>query len=132
MRAELEQVPKVKKVALLVALKKCGAFEFSDKRLEQFLRCEGMNTKLAALRFVNYWTARREVFGPIKFTMRMTLGEALKDDLDAIEDGVFTILPHLDASGRQMLYMEPHRRSRGQYSSESLVRSILSLSFVRT
>jgi len=53
--------------------------------------------------------------------MRMTLSEALRDDLDAIEDGVLTILPHLDLSGRQLVYAEPNRRTEGVYSSESLV-----------
>jgi hypothetical protein len=53
--------------------------------------------------------------------MRMTLSEALRDDLDAIVSGVFRLLPHLDQSGRQLLYLEPHRRSGEQYSSESFV-----------
>ena len=78
--------------------------------------------QLGAQRFVNYWESRREVFGPEKFLMRMTLSEALRDDLDAIESGVLCLLPHLDSSGRQLVFFEPHRRSGELYSSESLVR----------
>jgi hypothetical protein len=122
MKIELDQIPVENKQALLEARVKCELFEFSDKRLEQFLRCEGMNAKLAAQRFVNYWESRRKVFGSEKYLLRMTLSEALRDDLDAIEDGVFCLLPRLDLSGRPLLFLDPKRRSDGRYSSESLVR----------
>lgn len=46
MRVEVDQIPASQKRALLHALTKCHAEEFSDKRLEQFLRCEGMDTKV--------------------------------------------------------------------------------------
>ena len=53
--------------------------------------------------------------------MRMTLSEALKEDLVALDTCVYTLLPHRDLSGRQILYMEPHRHSRKGYTSESMV-----------
>jgi hypothetical protein len=46
MRLELERIPKDRKRALLEAQAKCRADEFSDARLERFLRCEGMNVKV--------------------------------------------------------------------------------------
>jgi hypothetical protein len=51
-----------------------------------------MNAKLAADRFVNYWNARRDAFGP-KFIERMPLAEALNDDILALEAGLFCLLP---------------------------------------
>lgn len=57
--------------------------------------------------------------------MRMTLSDALADDLAAIEDGVVTILNQRDVSGRQILYTQPNRRREGLYSSESLVRTLV-------
>jgi hypothetical protein len=63
------------------------------------------------------------VFGPDK---RMTLSEALCDDLAAVEAGLFCPLPKLDASGRQLLLLEPCRHTREGYTSESMVRSYLS------
>lgn len=53
--------------------------------------------------------------------MRMTLSEALKDDIDAINDGVFCVLPTKDSSGRQLLHLEPGRKSDG-IPTDSLVR----------
>jgi hypothetical protein len=53
--------------------------------------------------------------------MRMTLSEALKDDLDTIKDGVFCVLPIKDSSGRQLLHLEPGRKSDG-VPTDSLVR----------
>jgi len=61
------------------------------------------------------------VFGPGKYLMRMTLSEALRDDLVALEAGVYCLLPRLDASGRQVLYLDPSRNTREGYTSESLV-----------
>lgn len=133
--------------------KLCRSDEFSDRRLEQFLRCEGMNAKvrcfendsglsevlcasignsrvflsfsytckqLGALRFSNYWHARRDVFGE-KYLLPMTLSRALEDDIAALESGVFCLLPRQDVSGRQILYLDPSRRKRGDYTSDSLV-----------
>ena len=43
---EIEKIPLEKRVSLMEALSKGLPEEFSDKRLEMFLRCEGMNTKV--------------------------------------------------------------------------------------
>jgi hypothetical protein len=46
MRLELERIPENEMRALVEAQTKCGEDEFSDARLERFLRCEGMNAKV--------------------------------------------------------------------------------------
>lgn len=122
MKLEISQIPKNEREAITEAVSKCEAFEFSDKRLERFLRCEDMDAKRSARRFVTYWENRRQLFGSDKYLLPMTLSGALRDDLDAIEDGVFVILPHLDMSGRIIQFMDPYRRREGRYSSGSLVR----------
>lgn len=76
---------------------------------------------MAAQRFVNYWEGRREVFGPEKYLKKMTLSEALKDDITALQAGVFCLLPCFDASGRQILYCNVAAHSLNGYTSESLV-----------
>lgn len=121
MKLELQQIPNDKKEALLQALERCQPEELSDKRLEIFLRCQGMNVKLAAERFVNYWESRREIFGPQKYWQRLSMSEALHDDIVALKAGVFSILPHRDLSGGHLLYVEPCRHTREGYSRESLV-----------
>ena len=147
MRHELNKIPRNEKPALLEGQMKCRADEFSDARLEKFLRCEGMNTEvrvdpiiplfsvqvqwlsyclcislqLAARRFVHYWESRRQVFGPEKYTKRMTLSEAVRDDLVALKAGVFNLLPKPDVSGRQMAYVALTRHTMDGYDSESLV-----------
>jgi len=52
MRREIECIPAKEKRALLEAQVKCRADEFSDARLERFLRCEGMNAKVRTCRIV--------------------------------------------------------------------------------
>lgn len=80
-----------------------------------------MRLQLAAERFVNYWEARREVFGPVKYLMRLTLAEALRDDIVAIEAGLHRFLPQSDSFGRRIMFIEPHRHTRRGYNSESMV-----------
>jgi len=125
MRLEIERTPVESKKALVEAEAQCREEEFSDARLEMFLRCMGVDVKMAAQRFVNYWECRREVFGPEKYLLPMTLGGALRDDLVAIEAGVFCLLPRTDVSGRQILYIDPSLHTREGYSSDSLVSSKL-------
>jgi hypothetical protein len=72
---------------------------------------------------VNYWESRREVFGPNKFVLRMTLSEALRDDLVALQTCVVRLLPRLDESGRQLIFDDPCRHTRKGYTSDSMVRS---------
>lgn len=59
--------------------------------------------------------------------MRMTLAEALRDDLVALEAGLICRLPHLDLSGRQIIYAEPSRHTRHGYTSESMVSAFILL-----
>jgi len=54
----------------------------------------------------------------------MTLSEALRDDLVALQAGVCCILPYLDLSGRHLLFMEPTRHTREGYTSQSIVSGI--------
>jgi hypothetical protein len=54
MRVEIEKIPEVEKEALMEAHQKlCRSDEFSDHRLEQFLRCEGMNAKVRCFEHVS-------------------------------------------------------------------------------
>ena len=48
MKIEINRIPVAKKQALLEAWVRCEPFEFSDDRLERFLRCEGMNAEVRA------------------------------------------------------------------------------------
>jgi hypothetical protein len=78
--------------------------------------------QLGAQRFVKYWESRREVFGPDKFALHLTLSEALCDDSVALETCVFSLLPRLDASGRQLLFLNCRRHTREGYTTGSMVR----------
>jgi hypothetical protein len=126
MRNEIAKIPNDEKQALIEAEEKCEAEEFGDARLEQFLRCVEMDVPRATQRFVKYWKMRREVFGPDKFVMPMTLSGALRDDLVALETGWMTLLPKCDLSGRGLLYMVPSRHKGEGYTSESLVSGVTS------
>lgn len=60
MRMEIEKIPVAEKQALMEAQQKCNRLEeFSDHRLEQFLRCEGMDVKVRCF-------FRPKLFRPIR------------------------------------------------------------------
>lgn len=122
MKAEVEQIPVKERQALIEAQAHCGFNEFSDKRLELFLRAEGLNTKLAARRFVNYWEERKQVFGQ-KFTEPMTLSGALRDDLVALQAGLFRLLPEHDSFGRPITFLHVARHTLEGYTSQSMLRA---------
>ena len=61
------------------------------------------------------------MFGPDKFTQRMTLSEALRDDVLALKAGVFTLLPNRDSSGRHLLHVNPKCHCRESFESASMV-----------
>ena len=107
----------------------CSFENVSSVRIIGFTHCVSTiasSLQLAAQRFVNYWQGRFEVFGPQKFTLEMTLSEALCDDLTALETGFYCLLPKKDLSGRQILYLEPRRHTGTGYTSESLVSATVS------
>lgn len=54
MRLEMESIPAKKKEAFVKARAKCQPEEFSDRRLETFLRVEGMNTKVSTPMAIYY------------------------------------------------------------------------------
>lgn len=56
--------------------------------------------------------------------MPMTLTGALRNDIAALEAGVFCLLPKTDVSGRPLLYLEPARHTREGYTSASLLRAV--------
>jgi hypothetical protein len=56
MRLEIERIPLDRKWALVEAQGKCCAEEFTDARLERFLRCEGMNVKVSLYTLVTMTT----------------------------------------------------------------------------
>jgi len=72
---------------------------------------------------VKYWECRRDVFGPEKYVLRLTLSEALRGDLAALKAGVFRLLPHKDLNGRRLLFLEASRHSKVCCTTESLMRA---------
>lgn len=59
--------------------------------------------------------------------MPITLNEALCGDTEAahaLETGVIQLLPHLDLSGRQLLFLHPCRHTKNGYSSAALLRAV--------
>ena len=59
-------------------------------------------------------------FSGMKYLERMELSGALRDDLAALQSGVFCLLEP-DASGRYILFLNVARHALDEYTSDSLV-----------
>ena len=121
MKVEIEARPIEERDAMLKAFARCSPAqrqaEFGDERLELFLCRDHMNPVAAAARFVRYWQRRRELFGPEKYALPLTIGGALRDDRVALEVGHWIILPEPDNFGRTMMLWI----KRGTYDFDSML-----------
>lgn len=64
------------------------------------------------------------MFGVEKYVLPMTLGGAVRDDMAALLSGVYSLLPNLDSSGRQITYLETRLNTLDGYDSKSLMRAM--------
>lgn len=64
------------------------------------------------------------MFGDEKYVLPMTLSGAVRDDMAALLSGVYSLLPNLDSSGRQITYLETRRNTLDGYDSRSLVSGV--------
>jgi hypothetical protein len=124
MKRELYAIPSDEKRAFTKAQGKALPIEFSDGRMERFLRVEDMNPERAARRFVTYWRERWNLFGPDKFFLPMTLNGALCDDHVCLENGPVYLAPALDASGRVVGGCIFNRIRSDKYDIQSIVSTI--------
>jgi hypothetical protein len=76
----------------------------------------------AAERLASYWEQRRSLFGSHKYFLPLTLNGALRDDRVALEVGFMQLVPGLDVSGRQIIFISIPKHTREGYSSMSAVR----------
>jgi hypothetical protein len=76
MRVELERIPLDEKRALVEAQTKCGEDEFSDARLERFLRCEGMNAKVCLDEYMRALITLAKLNGLTHFGALTTINRA--------------------------------------------------------
>jgi len=60
MKLELEKIPANRKQPLMEAKAKCRPEDFSDARLEKFLRCEGMNAEVCTLSVLCFYACENQ------------------------------------------------------------------------
>jgi hypothetical protein len=124
MKQELEAIPSFEKQAFTEAQGKALPVEFSDGRMQLFLRVEDLDPERAARRFVTYWKERWNLFGPDKFSLPMTLNGALRDDHVCLEKGPIYLAPALDASGRTVGGHIFNRTRSDEFDMQSIVSTI--------
>ena len=72
-----------------------------------FLRAENYNPYNAASRMVRFFDEKCELFGADKLTKDITLDDLDPDDIAALENGFFQLLPEKDCAGRKVFCVFP-------------------------
>jgi len=109
------------RISLDQAEAKCPGLVRSDEHRLAFLRCEQFNTSKAAIRLVNYWDTRIELFGENAFS-DLTLKGLLKEDIESLQLGFTHLLAGKDAAGRAIIFVDPTCLDK-VISRESLIKA---------
>jgi hypothetical protein len=115
-REALEQIPDNSKQEYLEAMERAPEVVRQETDPVAFLRSQHYDAWSAAARLVAYWEIRKQIFGPDRFVLPMTLDGAMADSAEAFSKGTIMILPD-DRKGRAVVYCDRIR---------AVVRSIVS------
>ena len=89
----------------------------TDEVKMQFLDCEEGDVALAAVRLVRHWGARLDVFGSDRCFLPMTAEGAMRGQIEPmIRQGIDTVLPVTDATGRAIILVDGSKRNFDVYS----------------
>jgi hypothetical protein len=81
--------------------------------------------QLAAKRYAKYWTKRIEIFGEKAF-QPLTLGAALKDDMETLKMGFIQCLHGCeDTRGRRILYLDCVKLNQPGIDNDSMLRCMM-------
>lgn len=127
LETELQNIPDEMKVEWSMALEKCP--HLCDQAFKlMFLRCEIMNSDLAAKRIVKYWKKRVEMFGEAKAFLPFTLGDSgpFQGDDSSLKIGFLRLTNQRDTAGRPIVFGDPSRLPADQssYENESMCRAL--------
>jgi hypothetical protein len=98
-------IPISEKEAYLKAVCVCPHLVERESSFWVFLRCENHDPWAAAQRLVQYWTLRRQIFGPEKAYLPLTLDGAMADDIQYLQKGFVYTLPS-DQHGRPVVFID--------------------------
>jgi hypothetical protein len=105
MEDELSCIPPHQLSDYTKAKQSCPELIETESNPVKFLRSEYYDAASAAKRLQLYWKMRRKCFGENRAFLPMTMSGAMKQDIAAIESGIFGILP-CDAHGRGVLFFD--------------------------
>eukprot|EP00567_Pseudictyota_dubia_P018014 CAMPEP_0197435350 /NCGR_PEP_ID=MMETSP1175-20131217/2962_1 /TAXON_ID=1003142 /ORGANISM="Triceratium dubium, Strain CCMP147" /LENGTH=734 /DNA_ID=CAMNT_0042964375 /DNA_START=1 /DNA_END=2205 /DNA_ORIENTATION=+ len=120
MNEELSKIPLDQKRSYLDAAENCPDEVNEEKRLA-FLWREDFDAKLAAVRLVNYWEKRKELFAERCF-LPLTL-RTLDEEIPLISSGLHQLLGK-DSNGRAILAIDASLRNKSKDSFEAVTRVI--------
>ena len=76
----------------------------------RFLRTENFKSKSAAARMMRFFELKRYLFGDDKLSKTITLKDLTDDDVHALKQGFFQLLPSRDSAGRVVSIMFPQQQ----------------------
>ena len=89
----------------------------TDELKMHFLDCEDGDAVLAAARLARHWEARLDVFGSDRCFLPLTAEGAMRGQIEPmIRQGIDTVLPLTDATGRAIILVDGSKRNFDVYS----------------
>ena len=116
------------KTAYDMALQTNPAYIHDPKLRLMFLRCDHLNPRDAARRFVKFTEGKLQLFGPKALARPVVLSDLTSQDMNTLRSGVLQLLPARDVAGRAIItHYQPFSKNFYQ-SPENLVSWIISSS----
>jgi hypothetical protein len=98
------------KVAYDLAYFTSKEYTSSNKIRLMFLRAESFDPYNAASRMVRFFEEKYALFGADKLTKDIVLADLDPDDIVALENGLYQVLPEKDSAGRKVFFLFPRLR----------------------
>jgi len=125
LQEELTKVPVDTKPALSEALIRCPDIVNNETTRLLFLWCTDFDAVAAAQRMVRYWQLRVEIFGNDRAFLPLDSEAILdEDDRNQLFTGAIRILPHTDAFGRTIFYVDQQKLHARSFDARSAVRTM--------
>ena len=122
----LEHIPEESKSAYLEAMRLAPNVVEQESPLMHYLNRDDYNLHSAALRLVNYWRLRKDVFGERAFLPMVQSGRGAltRDDVVVLRSGAIAVLPK-DNAGRTVVLEDRSRMvANSDVAKQSMLRSI--------
>ena len=125
----VDKIPNLEKVEYMEASERNPRLVHNESNPLLFLEYAEYNPLLGAQNLVLYWKVRKEVFGPCRAFLPMTIRGAMAADIEALRKGIVQLLPN-DVHGRSVIFFDRMRAVKPTLTREEVFRIVFYLTHI--